>query len=185
LRGDDSGDVRLQQGDVVFVPPVGPTASIGGEVRRPAIYEVRSGATVGDLLSLAGGLVPDAAPHAARLERVDGGAERTVLDVDLGSSRDLALRLHPGDILTVPQILDQMVDSVFLQGEVLRPGVYAWHPGMRLTELLTTLGALKEDADQRYILIRRESYPTRKISVLSADAVRAFEARGTAADAEL
>ena len=88
--------MRLQQGDVVFVPPVGPTASIGGEVRRPAIYEVRSGDTVGDLLSLAGGLVPDADPHAARLERVDGGAELTVLDLDLDSSRDLGRTAAPG-----------------------------------------------------------------------------------------
>jgi polysaccharide biosynthesis/export protein len=179
LHGDDSGDVRLQQGDVVFVPPVGPTASIGGEVRRPAIYEVRSGDTVGKLLSLAGGLVPDADPHAARLERVDGGAELTVLDLDLDSTRDLAMRLHPGDILTVPQILDEMADSVSLQGEVLRPGVYAWHPGMLLTDLLTSLSALKEDADQRYVLIRRESYPGRRFSVLSADAVRAFETPGS------
>lgn len=185
LHGDDSGDVRLQQGDVVFVPPVGSTASIGGEVRRPAIYEVRRDATVGDLLSLAGGLVPDADPHAARLERVDGGAGLTVLDLDLDSSRDLAVRLHPGDILTIPQILDQMANSVSLQGEVLRPGVYAWHPGMHLTELLTSLGALKEDADQRYVLIRRESYPNRRISVLSVDAVQAFEAPGTGADAVL
>jgi polysaccharide export outer membrane protein len=182
LHGDNSGDVRLQQGDVVFVPPVGPTASIGGQVRRPAIYEVRAGDTVRDLLSLAGGLVPDADPHAARLERVDGGAQLTVLDLDLDSSRDLATRLHPGDILTVPEILDQMADSVSLQGEVLRPGMYAWHPGMHLTELLTSLSALKEDADQRYVLIRRESYPGRRYSVLSADAVQAFEAPGSAAD---
>ncbi len=182
LHGDSSGDVRLQQGDVVFVPPVGPTASIGGEVRRPAIYEVRAGATVGDLLSLAGGLAPEAAPHAARLERVDGGAELTVLDLDLDSSPDLAKRLHSGDILTVPQILDQMADSVSLQGEVLRPGMYSWHPGMHLTELLTNLSALKEDADQRYVLIRRESYPSRRVSVISADAVQAFEAPGATAD---
>lgn len=182
LHGDNSGDVRLQQSDVVFVPPVGPTVSIGGEVKRPAIYEVSSGATVGDLLSLAGGLVPDADPHAARLERVDRGRQLTVLDVDLDSSRDLAMRLHPGDILTVPQILDQMADSVSLQGEVLRPGMYAWHPGMHLTELLGSLSALKEDADQRYILIRRESYPDRRFSVLSADAVRAFQAPSSPAD---
>jgi len=182
LHGDNSGDVKLQQGDVVFVPPVGPTASIGGQVRRPAIYEVRPGATVGDLLSLAGGLVPDAAPHAARLERVDGGAELTVLNLDLDSRQDLARRLHTGDILTVPQILDQMADSVSLQGEVLRPGVYSWHPGMHLTELLASLSAVKEDADQRYVLIRRESYPSRRVSVLSADAAHAFEAPGTAAD---
>jgi protein involved in polysaccharide export with SLBB domain len=185
LDGDNSGDVKLQQGDVVFVPPVGPTASLGGEVRRPAIYEVHPGNTVGDLLSLAGGLVPDADPHAARLERVDNGADLTVLDLDLTSNRDLARRLHSGDILTVPRILDEMADSVSLQGEVLRPGVYAWHPGMRLTELLTSLSALKEDADQRYILIRRESYPGRRISVLSADAVGAFEGPGSSADAVL
>lgn len=182
LHGDNSGDVRLQQGDVVFVPPVGPTASIGGEVRRPAIYEMRAGDTVRDLLSLAGGLVPDADPHAARLERVDGGARLTVLDLDLDSGPDLAVHLHPGDILTVPQILDEMADSVSLEGEVLRPGVYSWHPGMRLTEVLASLSALKEDADQRYVLIRRESYPSRRVSVLSADAVQAFEGPGTAAD---
>jgi protein involved in polysaccharide export with SLBB domain len=182
LHGDDSGDVRLQQGDVVFVPPVGPTASIGEEVRRPAIYELRPGDSVGDLLSLAGGLVPNADPHAARLERVDGGAELTVLNLDLESSRDLARRLRPGDVLTVPEILEQMADSVSLQGEVLRPGVYAWHSGMHLTELLSSLSALKEDADQRYLLIRRESYPARRFSVRSADAVQAFEAPGSAAD---
>lgn len=182
LHGDDSGDLRLQRGDVVFVPPVGSTASIGGEVRRPAVYEVHAGDTVGDLLSLAGGLVPDADPHAARLERVAGGAQLTVLDLDLESSRDLAMRLHAGDILTVPQILQEMADSVSLEGEVLRPGVYSWHPGMRLTGLLASLSALKEDADQRYILIRRESYPSRRVSVLSADAAQAFEAPDAAAD---
>ncbi|HJS91153.1 MAG TPA: SLBB domain-containing protein [Steroidobacteraceae bacterium] len=182
LHGNSSGDVRLQQGDVVFVPPVGPTVSIGGEVRRPAIYEVRSGDTIGDVLSLAGGLVPDADPHAAKLERVDGGADLKVVDLDLTSSSQLAMRLHAGDILTVPHILDEMADSVSLEGEALRPGMYAWHAGMHLTNLLTSLAALKEDADQRYVLIRRESYPGRRVSVLSADAVRAFQAPGTSAD---
>lgn len=182
LHGDSSGDVRLQQGDVVFVPPVGPTVSIGGEVRRPAIYEVHAGDTIADLLSLAGGLVPDAAPHGAKLERVDGGTELRVMDLDLASINQLAMRLHPGDVLTVPHILDEMADSVSLQGEVLRPGMYAWHQGMRLSDLLTSLAALKEDADQRYVIIRRESYPGRRLSVLSADAVRAFQAPGTAAD---
>ncbi|MGH8219659.1 MAG: SLBB domain-containing protein [Steroidobacteraceae bacterium] len=182
LHGDSAGDARLQQGDVVFVPPVGPTVSIGGDVRRPAIYEVHSGDTIGDLLSLAGGLVPHADPHGAKLERVDGGRELRVIDLDLTSMRQLAMRLRPGDILTVPHILDEMADSVSLRGEALRPGMYAWHQGMRLTDLLSSLAALKENADQRYVLIRRESYPGRRVSVLSADAVRAFQAPRTSAD---
>ena len=43
LNGDTSADQRLQPGDVIFIPPVGPTVAISGEVRRPAIYEVREG----------------------------------------------------------------------------------------------------------------------------------------------
>jgi len=60
-------DRRLEPGDVVFVPPVGATAGVAGEVRRPALYEVRSGDTVGELIRLSGGLVPAADPHAAKL----------------------------------------------------------------------------------------------------------------------
>ncbi len=41
LRGDTSGDAMLMPGDVIFIPTIGPTISVDGEVRRPAIYELR------------------------------------------------------------------------------------------------------------------------------------------------
>ena len=46
LRGDTRGDARLQPGDVIFVPPIGATVAIDGEVRRPAIYEIKNERTV-------------------------------------------------------------------------------------------------------------------------------------------
>ena len=55
LRGDTSGDARLEPGDVIFVPPVGDTVSIGGEVRRPAIYEILGGETIADAIQASGG----------------------------------------------------------------------------------------------------------------------------------
>jgi protein involved in polysaccharide export with SLBB domain len=182
LKGDSSGDSRLEAGDVVFVAPVGATAAAGGEVHRPAIYEVRDGNTVGDLIGLAGGLAPEADPHAAKLERIDGGKQRVVVDLDLSTSNDLDKKLRTGDVLTVPRVLNELARTVTLEGEVLRPGKYSWHDQMRLTELLSGLNNLKEDADQRYILIRREHFPDRRVSVLSADAVQAFQAPGSAAD---
>ena len=182
LKGNSSGDVRLQAGDVVFVAPVGATAAIGGEVRRPAIYEVREGTTVGDLIDLAGGLAPQADPHAAKLERIDGGKQRVVVDLDLSTASASATKLRSGDVLSVPRVLEELARTVTLEGEVLRPGKYSWHPEMRLTELLSGLNSLKENADQRYILIRREHFPDRRLSVLSADAVQAFQAPGSAAD---
>jgi polysaccharide biosynthesis/export protein len=182
LRGDGANDVRLQSGDVVFVHPVGSTAAVAGRVRRPAIYEVLSAATVGDLLDLAGGLAPDADSGMAKLERIDADRQRVVLDVDLKSAAGRALKLQSGDVLNVPRVLDDLTRIVTLEGYVERPGRYAWRDGMRLTDLLGSLQALKLNADQRYILIRREHMPGRRLEVLSADAAKAFETRGTDAD---
>lgn len=182
LRGDTSNDERLQSSDVVFVPPVGTIAAIGGRVRRPAIYELKSETRVEELLLLAGGLMPDADPRASKLERIDSSRERIVLDVDLSSAGGRGLRLTPGDAINVPAVLDDTSRTVTLEGEVLRPGRYAWRQGMRLTDLLGGLEALKLNADQRYLVIRREHMPDRRLEVLSADALAAFGARGSAAD---
>lgn len=182
LHGNAADDLRLQSGDVVFVPPLGATAGAGGRVRRPAIYEIRSGASVADLVELAGGITPDADARAARVERIDDKGNRVVLDVDLTTPAGRELKLRAGDVLTVPQVPDELARGVTLEGHVLRPGKYAWHEGMRLTDLLGSLTALKFNADQRYVLIRREEFPSRRIQVLSADAIQAFAAPGTDAD---
>jgi len=182
LKGDTSRDLPLQQGDAIFVAPLGATAGVAGQVRRPAIYEFRGGATVGDLLELAGGLKADAAHGAAKLQRIDASGERVVLDVDVAAAADRARPLRTGDTLIVPKVLDEYAGSVTLEGHVQRPGPYAWKPGMHLTDLLGGLEMMKVNADQRYIMIRREAMPDRHIEVVSADAVAAFAAKGGAAD---
>ena len=83
LRGDTSNDVRLLAGDVVFIPPIGNTVSVNGEVLRPAIYEIRNEASVGDLINLSGGLTPEADQRRARLERRNEEGERVVTNIDL------------------------------------------------------------------------------------------------------
>ena len=178
LRGDSSGDRRLLPGDVLFVPPVGVTAGIAGQALRPAIYELTEGQTVADLLVLSGGLAPDADPQVARLERIDAQRQRTVLDVDLTLPSARSATLRAGDVLIVPKVLDEHVGTVTLEGHVQRPGQSAWRDGMRLTDLLGSLAALKLNADQRYVLIRREHLPDRRVEILSADIGRAFAARG-------
>ena len=85
LNGNTSSDVRLRSGDVIFVPPLGNTISVDGAVRRPAIYEVKAGDTISEVVRLAGGLNPDAYRGAALLERIDDDKGRTVLSLDIGS----------------------------------------------------------------------------------------------------
>jgi len=181
LRGDTSKDLPLRQGDAILVPAIGSTAGIAGEIRRPAIYEFRQGDTVGDLIELSGGLSPQADPRQARLERIGANRERTVLTVDVSGDNGRNVRLLSGDVLTIPQVFAD-TRGVLLEGHVLRPGGYAWHEGMRLSDLLGSLQVFKLNADQRYVLIRREHLPERRIEAISADAARAIAERGGAGD---
>ncbi len=173
LRGDTSNDVPLQQGDTIFVPAIGSTASIAGQIRRPAVYEFRSGTTVGNLIDLAGGLTPEADGTLVTLDRIDASRQRTVLNLDIASAAGRAEQLRPGDVLTIPTVLND-TRGVSLEGHVHRPGRYALREGMRLSDLLGSLAAFKLNADQRYVLIRRESLPERRIHFVSADATRAL-----------
>src|SRR6185295_11680403 len=66
LNGDTSNDVRLRQGDVIFIAPVGVTVTLSGEVRRPAIYELKNETTAAELVKLGGGLTPEADPALGR-----------------------------------------------------------------------------------------------------------------------
>jgi len=182
LNGDASNDVRLQTGDVIFIPPVGVTAGISGEVRRPAIYELKVEHTAGELVRLAGGLTPDADPALTRLERVDSRRERVMVDVDLASEQGRAMRLEPGDVLRVERVKPTYANSIEVTGHVLRPTVVQYRTGIRLTDVIRSVAELKPNADRRYVLIRREHVGTRRIEVVSADLAAAWQAPQSDAD---
>jgi protein involved in polysaccharide export with SLBB domain len=178
LRGDTSGDKRLQPGDVIFVPPLGATASVGGAVRRPAIYELKGKTDVNGLVALAGGLSPEAYPAAARIERIDEDDERIVVSVDVKGAQGGAKVLLDGDMLFIPKVLAEVQDSVTLVGHVQRPGSVELRPGMRLTDLLPLASYLLQGADTGYVLVRRED-AQKRVSVVSANLQEAWASPGS------
>lgn len=169
LNGDTSGDHRLQAGDVIFIPPVGLQISVDGAVKRPAIYESRRQLSIADAIAMAGGLTPDAYPKGARIERIEGGEERKVLSVNVGSQEAAAAAVSAGDIIIVPRILPQYEETLTLVGHVHRPGPYQWRAGMRLSDLIGSEMELQPGADSGYVLIRREDLKTRHVSAISAN----------------
>ncbi|MDH3614649.1 MAG: SLBB domain-containing protein [Gammaproteobacteria bacterium] len=174
LKGDTSGDNRLQPGDVIFVTPIGSQVSVTGAVKRPAIYEIRGRADIDDVITMAGGLLPDAYPDGARIERIEAGQERIVISVDADSPAAAAMAVNAGDLLMIPSILPEFERVVTLSGHVHRPGPYQWQPGMRLTDLVESALALKPGGDLNYLLIRREDPRNRKVSVVSANLAAAL-----------
>jgi polysaccharide biosynthesis/export protein len=185
MRGDSANDVKLMSGDVVFIPPVGPTVALDGEVQRPAIYELKDRDTVADLIRMGGGLTTNADDGSAALIRVDAQQQRIVMDVNPSAALGGALPLRNGDALHVARLRPQLDSGVILQGHVYRSKYVAWHDGLRISDVIPSIDELKRDADQHYLLIRRELPPHRTIAVLSADLAAALQAPGTPADLQL
>ena len=179
LKGDTSGDGRLQPGDVIFIPPVGSQVGIDGAIKRPAIYEIRGSASITDVVELAGGLTSEAFPAGAVMERIESGRQRTVISFDANGTDAGSIAARDGDMLSIPKVLPVVEDAVSLQGHVHRPGPYQWRNGMRLSELIPTLAELQPGADAGYVLIRRVNRTNQRIQVVSANLAEAIENPGS------
>ncbi|MCM2356636.1 MAG: SLBB domain-containing protein [Geobacteraceae bacterium] len=152
LKGDKSRDIRLQPGDTIFVPVIGRVAGIAGNVKRPAIYELREERNLGDLIALAEGLLPTGYLQRVQISRVEAHEKKLVTDFNIdpkgvGKSLDqvvAAIPIQDMDIVKIFPISTTLRDHVRLNGYVLRPGDYALQPGMRLSRLLAEDNLLPE-----------------------------------------
>ncbi len=142
-RGDRSGDVPLQPGDVIVIPPVGPRVAVLGALEQPAIYELKGAGSVGEVLELGGGLSVLAKSGKALLERIDPAADtvRRVEDFALDKV-GLQRPLRDGDILTLFEISPQFANVVTLRGNVAEPLRYPYTEGMRVRDLIPDREAL-------------------------------------------
>ncbi len=140
LKGDKSKDVRLQPGDVLFIPHVGPQAAIAGSVNMPAIYEMKDNSTLNDLLEMAGDLTNVADSSKITIDRFADQSRKT-LEFPL-DAQSRALALKDGDIVRVFSIIPRFEDTVTLRGHVSNPGRYSWKPGMRVRDLIPNSAAL-------------------------------------------
>jgi protein involved in polysaccharide export with SLBB domain len=170
LRGDISRDIRLMPGDVIFVPQVGPMVWVSGNVRRAAIYELKDDRTLQTALRLAGGLAPQAYNQRIQIERYSRHQIQVVLDITYEElDKRKPISLQDGDLLRVFSILPTSVNAVYLYGNVLRPGQYAYKPGSRLLDILPDLKSLEVDTYLDYALIKRYRRTDMKAELIPFD----------------
>jgi len=175
IDGDSSNDVLLQSGDVVFVAPKGDTISIEGEVRRPAIYELKEKSTFNEVLTMSGGLLPTAFAKTTRVERYNRDALRSVVNIDLTKTADLAKTAQAGDAVHVMKAAEKFEESITVIGAVTRPGKYQWQVGQRITDVFPSIDShLLESADLNYSIVVREIDIARNIEVLQFDLANAL-----------
>lgn len=150
LFGERSADARLQPDDVVHVGPVGVQSAIIGSVNQPAIYELRPGETVRDLIRMAGGLSPVADARRLTLERLH---ERdTVRVTELQIAEAERQPLNQGDVLRAISVVategSQLPRNkrVRVEGEVRHPGTYILPPTSTLRDAVAAAGGLTTSA---------------------------------------
>jgi protein involved in polysaccharide export with SLBB domain len=150
IDGDKSKDVQLLPGDVIYIPPAGPQVALWGSVRNAAIYELKSTSSTGmaaagqappapttiqQLLSYAGGLTALASESRVSVDRVHDHQAMQSVEFALGPA-GMSTPVRDGDLLHVLSVIPKYEQTVTLRGNTANPGRFAWHEGMRLSDLI-------------------------------------------------
>jgi polysaccharide export outer membrane protein len=147
IKGSKGNDVRLQPGDTIFIPVLGPVVGIAGCVKRPAIYEMKGPETIGEMLDTAGGVLPLGYLQNVVVERIKGHDRRVVKSFNLDPSfamkdENLKMLLQDGDVVKIYPIYKKMRQVVYLEGHVKQPREYELKHGMRLLDIIPSYDAL-------------------------------------------
>jgi polysaccharide biosynthesis/export protein len=178
LRGNAAHDVRLESGDVIFVPVHGPRVEVAGAVVRPAYYELARGETLRDLIAAAGGFDPAALRRRIQIERIlppaqrgTGGRDRVLIDLaesELGDSLAPGFPLVGGDRVKVFRIAERRRNVVTVQGDVWTAGPVGYTAGMRLSDAIRLAGGPQADVYLGQILITRLNPDSTRAQLRSA-----------------
>lgn len=145
MKGDKTKDIRLMPEDVIFIPTVGPQVAITGNVRRPAIYEMKKSVSVDDLIEIAGGMTSTGFRGRIQLMRVIDRQYRTMLEGNLEAiSRDSlkGMTLQDGDYLRLFSVVERQ-SIVHVSGPVAKPGKFAVVQGVtRVSDVIHWAGGL-------------------------------------------
>ncbi len=167
LHGVHGEMARIESGDSILVPPIGPQITLTGMVRRPAIYELADEKSLSQVLELAGGVLPSGTLRHVDLERVVAHDKRTMLQLDIPETDNAEavnkalddFQVQDGDSVRISPILPYADKTVYLDGHVFHPGKYPYRDGMKITDLIHSYGDLMPEPSQRHAEVIRLQPP--------------------------
>jgi protein involved in polysaccharide export with SLBB domain len=180
LHGVSPDARKLENGDTLMVPPIGPEITVTGMVRRPAVYELNDEKTVAEVFALAGGILPAAALKHVEVQRLEAHEKRTMLSLDLSpdataTSEITSFRVQDGDVIHIFPIAPYSQGTIYLEGHVLRPGRYSYKDGIKLTDLIASYQDILPEPAAHYAEIIRLNPPDLHPSVVSFDLAEAMK----------
>lgn len=167
VRGDKSQDATLQDGDVIYIPEVGSLVALSGNVKTPAIFEIKGNSSLAEVIGWAGGIDSAADSKKIVIEKTVNNSYQTIAEL-VGEKGTIAARLsnislRPGDVIrvfapdAVPLPAQQQIEYVQVSGEVKQGGVYQLRKGETLRELMLRIGGTTDVGYVFATQLKRES----------------------------
>ena len=186
VHGVNGGIARIQSGDTIRVPGIGPEVTVAGMVMHPGIYELRNENSLAEALELAGGVLRSGTYRHIEVERVIAHQSHTMVQLQIPETNDSQavnkalndFNIQDGDKIRISPILPYSDKTVYLDGHVFHPGKYAYHDGMKLTDLIHSYtDLLPEPYRQHAEVIRLEppDYTPKVVAFNLGDALEGKE----------
>ena len=166
-KGDKSSDITLRDGDVIYIPEVGPLVALTGNVKQPAIFELKGPANLGDVLTWAGGFDSAAETKQVIVEKNVDNKYKTVAELvadrNVTSGQLAGIPVQPTDVLrvfapgAVPVQAQIQSEYVRVGGEVKQSGIFLLKKGETLRELVARVGGANENGYLFATQLNRES----------------------------
>jgi len=182
LRGNTRANIRLSHGDVIFVPAIGATVGIGGEVQRPAIYEIKGPTSFSHVIKLAGGLLPTASLKTSHIERIKKGQYHTLISLAKATNKNSKISIHSGDLIRIFPVKKLIDDVILISGHVIQPGGYEFTKNMRISDVIQSTNQLRQNADTEFALLRRELRDNNRIETQYINLKQVLQNPGSKAD---
>lgn len=161
VEGNQSGNILLQEGDVIRIPYYKNRVAISGNVKREGKFEMLDNETFSDLLKYSGGFTDNAYRGAVTVIRITD-IEKKIIDLE--ASQYGSFKPNGSDEYVVGKLQDEFGNKIVIAGSVLRPGPYQLMPGTTIKDLLEKAGGLSVDAYTERVSIFR--YLTNKMPTI-------------------
>ncbi len=143
VKGDQKGNVNLQDQDIIRVPTYRTRVELEGQVKIPALFEVLPGESLQTILNYAGGFTDSAYTARIKVSQISDQQRKLTDVVEADYKNYIPLR---GDKYFIQSIINRFENRITINGAVFRPGEYELQNGMNLLQLIQTAAGLKEDA---------------------------------------
>ncbi len=154
VNGNQSGNIQLQDQDVIRIPPYTTRVSFEGEVKRPGLFEVKEGEDLQQVLGFAGGFTDSAYTASIKAYKTTD-TEKRIYDIE--KSQFTSYFPSRSESYTVSKVINRFANRVIVQGAVYLPGEYELSEGLTVSQLIKKAQGLKEEAYLERGLIKRLS----------------------------